>query len=157
MQYALQGRHDDGAIKIAPGAVQTVVTFLAASASPSLLDRDEDAWRQAWFQRFPGRASPGHGDSGRALLVYARRTVEALHAGRGWDVEYPRDAWRLRNLGVSEGPATVRFTQISQPWLKELAKRWTPVAAEQRDRRRVSHQGSPRDHPFQRVPRFPLR
>ncbi len=124
VQYALQGRHDDGAIKIAPGAVQTVVTFLAASASPSLLDRDEDAWRQAWFQRFPGRASPGHGDSGRALLVYARRTVEALHAGRGWDVEYPRDAWRLRNLGVSEGPATVRFTQISQPWLKELAKRW---------------------------------
>ncbi len=124
VHYALQGRHDDGAIKIAPGAVQTVVTFLAASASPSLLDRDEDAWRQAWFQRFPGRASPGHGDSGRALLVYARRTVEALHAGRGWDVEYPRDAWRLRNLGVSEGPATVRFTQISQPWLKELAKRW---------------------------------
>ena len=124
VQYALQGRHDDGAIKIAPGAVQTVVTFLAASASPSLLDRDEDAWRQAWLQRFPGRASPGHGDSGRALLVYARRTVEELHAGRGWDVEYPRDAWRLRNLGVSEGPATVRFTQVSQPWLKELAKRW---------------------------------
>ncbi len=124
VQYALQGRHDDGAIKIAPGAVQTVVTFLAASAAPSLLDRDEDAWRQAWFGRFPGRESPGHGDSGRALLIDARRTVEELHAGRGWDVEYPRDTWRLRNLGVSEGPATVRFTQISRPWLKELAKRW---------------------------------
>ena len=124
VQYALQGRHDDGAIKIAPGAVQTVIMFLAASAAPSLLDRDEDAWRQAWFQRFPRRASPGHGDSGRALLIYARRTAEELQAGRGWDVEYPRDTWRLRNLGVSEGPATVRFTPISQPWLKELAKRW---------------------------------
>lgn len=124
VQYALQGRHDAGAIKIAPGAVQTVVTFLAASAAASLLERDEDAWRQAWTQRFPRRARPGQGDSGRALLIYARRKVEELQAGRGWDVEYPRDAWRLRNLGISEGPATVRFTQISQPWLKELAKRW---------------------------------
>ena len=124
MQYALQGRHDDGAIKIAPGAAQTVVTFLAASTAASLLDRDEDAWRQAWTQRFPRRARPGQGDSGRALLIYARRKVEELQAGRGWDIEYPRDAWRLRNLGISEGPATVRFTQISQPWLKELAKRW---------------------------------
>jgi integrase len=124
VQYALQGRHDDRAIKIAPGAVQTVVTFLAAAAPASLLDRDEDAWRQAWLQRFPRRKSPGHGDSGRALLVFARRKVEELHAGRGWDVEYPRDAWRLRNLGVSEGPATVSFAGISQPWLKDLAKRW---------------------------------
>jgi integrase len=125
VQYALQGRHDDRAIRIAPGAVQTVVTFLAASAPPSLLDRDEDAWRQAWLDRFPRRKSPGHGDSGRALLVYARRKVEELHVGRGWDVEYPRDAWRLRNLGVSEGPATVGFAGISQPWLRDLAKRWT--------------------------------
>jgi integrase len=124
-QYALQGRHDDGAIKIAPGAVQTVITFLAARAATSLLDHDEDAWRQAWFDRFPGRKSPGQGDSGRALLIYARRKVEELHSGRGWDVEYPRDAWRLRNLGISEGPATVSFAKITQPWLKELAKRWT--------------------------------
>jgi integrase len=124
-QYALQGRHDDGAIKIAPGAVQTVITFLAASTATSLLDHDEDAWRQAWFGRFPARKSPGHGDSGRALLIYARRKVEELHIGRGWDVEYPRDAWRLRNLGISEGPATVPFAGITQPWLKELAKRWT--------------------------------
>jgi integrase len=124
VQYALQGRHDDRAIKIAPGAVQTVVTFLAVTAPPSLLDRDEDAWRQAWLDRFPRRKSPGHGDSGRALLVYAWRKIEEIHVGRGWDVEYPRDAWRLRNLGVSEGPATVDFTGISQPWLKDLAKRW---------------------------------
>jgi integrase len=124
MQYALQSRHDDGAIKIAPGAVQTVVTFLAASGIASLLDRDEDAWRQAWIQRFPRRARPGQGDSGRALLIYARRMIEELQVGRGWDVEYPRDIWRLRNLGVSEGPATVRFDQICQPWLKDLAKRW---------------------------------
>ena len=124
MQYALQNRHDDGAIKIAPGAVQTVVSFLIVSTAASLLDRDEDTWRRAWKQRFPRRARPGQGDSGRALLTYARRKVEELQAGQGWDVEYPRDAWRLRNLGISEGPATVQFGQISQQWLKDLAKRW---------------------------------
>ena len=133
-----------------------MVTFLAASASPSLLDRDEDAWRQAWFERFPGRASPGHGDSGRALLVYARRKVEELHAGRGWDVEYPRDAWRLRNLGVSEGPATVRFTPISQPWLKELAKRWIRWRLSSGTGAGSVTKGALAISPLQRVPRLSL-
>jgi integrase len=124
MQYALQCRHDDATIKIAPGAVQTVVGFLATHGTASLLNRDEDAWQQAWKQRCPKRARPAQGDSSRALLIYARRRVEELRVGRGWNVEYPRDTWRLRNLGVSEGPATVRFDQIPQPWLKDLAKRW---------------------------------
>lgn len=124
MQYALQCRHDDALIKIAPGAVQVIVGFLAASGAVSLLDHSEDTWRQDWVQRFPKRARPSQGDSGRALLIYARRKVEELRYGRGWDVEYHRDTWRLRNLGISEGPATVRFDQIDQPWLKDLAKRW---------------------------------
>ena len=123
-QYALQCRHDDAAIRIAPSAVQVVVNFLAATEVSSLLDHDEHAWLQAWKQRFPKRARFSNGDSGRALLIYARRKVEESHLGRGWDVEYRRDIWRLRNLGVEEGPATVRFDQISQTWLKELAKRW---------------------------------
>jgi len=124
LQYALQCRSDDGQIKIAPGAVQMVAGFLTAAGITSLLDHDEDAWRQAWKQRFPKRARPSQGDSCRALLIYARRKVEELHYGCGWDIEYPRDIWRLRNLGISEGPATVRFDQITQPWLKELARRW---------------------------------
>jgi site-specific recombinase XerD len=124
IQYALQRRHDDGAIKIAPSAVQVVVNFLAATETSSLLDHDEYTWLQAWKQRFPQRARVSQGDSGRALLIYTHRKVEELHLGRGWDVEYPRDIWRLRNLEITEGPATIRFDQISQPWLKQLAKRW---------------------------------
>jgi site-specific recombinase XerD len=124
IQYALQRRHDDGAIKIAPSAVQVVVNFLAATETSFLLDHDEYTWLQAWKQRFPQRARVSQGDSGRALLIYTHRKVEELHLGRGWDVEYPRDIWRLRNLEITEGPATIRFDQISQPWLKQLAKRW---------------------------------
>jgi integrase len=124
MQYALQCRHDDAAIRIAPAVVQVVVNFLIASQTVSLLDRDEDAWLQAWLQRFRTRARWSNGDSGRALLIYAHRKIEQLHLGRGWDVEYPRDIWRLRNLGITEGPGRIRFDQIGQPWLKQLAKRW---------------------------------
>jgi integrase len=124
MQYVLQRRRDEAAIRIAPSAVQVVVNFLAGAGAVSLVDRGEPAWIEAWKDQFPRRARFSNGDSGRALLVYARRMVEELHLGRGWDVEYPREVWRLRNWGVAEGPATVRFDQISQPWLRELAKRW---------------------------------
>ena len=50
------------------------------------------------------------------------------HARRreGWDNEYPRDTWQLRRLGIdSQAVVTLQFTAISQPWLKDLAKRWT--------------------------------
>jgi integrase len=60
----------------------------------------------------------------RSLIIYARRQAEELAFGRGWDVEYPRDTWRLRNLGISDPTAHVRFGGIPQPWLKDLAKRW---------------------------------
>jgi hypothetical protein len=78
MQYALQSRHDGGAIKIAPGAVQTVVAFLATSKVASLLDRDEDAWRQAWIQRFPRRARPGQGEWVSAAFFPNRRSRRRL-------------------------------------------------------------------------------
>jgi len=44
------------------GASHELITRLdqlAASAAPSLLDRDEDAWRQAWFGRFPSHDFAG--------------------------------------------------------------------------------------------------
>ena len=59
------------------------------------------------------------------MLVYARRQIENLAYGHGWDVEYPRDIWRLRSLGIDDGPvANLKFDRIPQPWLKDLAKRW---------------------------------
>ena len=37
-----------------------------------------------------------------------------LAVGSGWDIEYPRDAWRLRNLGITSATATIRFGKIPQ-------------------------------------------
>lgn len=59
-----------------------------------------------------------------AFLRDGYRRVEALAIGQGWEVEYPRQVWRLRNLGRHEQLARLDFTGITQSWLRELAKRW---------------------------------
>jgi integrase len=119
MQYVLQRRRDDLKAKTRPPIAQVVVRFLSQSTARSLLDRSEQEWREE-FPRPRSAASDQHG-----LLVYARRQIEELAYGRGWDVEYPRDVWRLRCVGIDDGPvATLKFDRITQPWLKDLAKRW---------------------------------
>jgi integrase len=61
----------------------------------------------------------------KVFVLNAYRRVEALAFGQGWDIEYPRPVWRLRNLGFTQpGPATINFSAITQPWLRELAKKW---------------------------------
>ena len=120
-QYAFQVRSDAGRQKVDPGEAQRAVIFTAGAGVTSLLDWDEDRWRQ----HEPPPGQPGvSATTPRSLIVYARRQVEELAFGRGWDVEYPRDTWRLRNLGISDPIAHVRFGGIPQPWLKDLAKRW---------------------------------
>lgn len=48
-------------------------------------------------------------------------------AGRpsAWDVEYGKDLWQLRELGIKDRQlAHISFEGIPQSWLKALAKRW---------------------------------
>ena len=75
--------------------------------------------------RNPGRAASA-ARGGRQFTLDARARIEQLAFGSGWEVEYPRDKWRLRNLGIQPGKevATIDFAPISQPWLAALAKRW---------------------------------
>ena len=117
-QYVLQRRRDDQTTKTAPSTVCQVVRFLTAMELGSLLDWPEET--------LSGRFREDHRTAGtaHALLVYARRQIEDLHAGRGWETEYSRDVWRLRNLGIDKPHATLRFDRIPQPELKELAKRF---------------------------------
>ena len=125
LQYALQRRRDDNTATIHPVDIRAVARVLAASGAASLLALSEREWRSrfpAWADKAGQRA---------ALASYAHRQVSALaeEGQGGWDSEYPRDTWRLRNLGItasaSNAIATLRFGGISQPWLQDLAKRWT--------------------------------
>jgi integrase len=120
-QYAFQARSDAGRQKVNTIEAQRAVSFTAGAGVTSLLDWDENQWRQ----HKPPPGQPGvSATTPRSLIIYARRQIEELAFGRGWDVEYPRDTWRLRNLGISDPIAHVRFGGIPQPWLKDLAKRW---------------------------------
>jgi integrase len=124
-QYALQCRSDAGQVRADPADAQRAVSLTAAAGVASLLDWDEEQWM--CYSPAPARAgtAPLTAKSfPRTLVIYARQQAEALAFGRGWDVEYPRDTWRLRNLGVAGPAAHVRFGGIPQPWLKDLAKRW---------------------------------
>ncbi|WP_411130292.1 tyrosine-type recombinase/integrase [Streptomyces sp. x-19] len=118
LQYALQCRADQRTSKTPPPVIMRVVRFLATAKETSLLAASEEQWRGRIGRPAPKDNNP------RALLVFARRAVEDLALGAGWDSEFPRDQWQLRRLGVTEANRVLHFEGIGQPQLRELAKRW---------------------------------
>lgn len=118
VQYVLQCRRDEAKAKIVPVRFQPIVRGLAATGVSSLLAESDQHWRRC---PIPPRTGTGW----RAFVVDAHRRIENLAVGCGWDIEYPRDVWRLANLGITPRRlAHLSFATIPQPWLKDLAKRW---------------------------------
>jgi hypothetical protein len=96
LQYAVQCRHDQATIITAPAVVAWTIRLATGAGVTSLLDRTPQEWREL--------AGPKEGSYQR-FLVFARDVVETLHEGTGWDVEYPRDIWRLHRLpGLTASP-----------------------------------------------------
>jgi site-specific recombinase XerD len=123
IQYALQRRHDARSRAAAPRLVMQAVRHVQAAGVGSLLDLSEQQWRRSAGSRV--------GESALFLLD-ARDALESLRDGTGWEIEYPADVWRLHKLPGITTPAgrpcphaRLRFDRITQPWLRELAKRWT--------------------------------
>jgi hypothetical protein len=123
-QYAIQCRHDQQTITTPPPVVTWGVRLAANAGVGSLLDHDDQRWREltaakanGWYQGF---------------VLHAREAVERLRDGTGWEVEYPRDVWRLHTLpGLTQNAGKnpdarhhLRFDRIAQPWLRPLVKRW---------------------------------
>jgi integrase len=117
VQYVLQCRRDEAKTKIVPVRFQPYIRALALAGVSSLLDEPEEYWQACLVPSFTGTGW-------RAFVLGAHRRIEILAVGSGWDVEYPRDVWRLRNLGIAGRTSRLRFAEIPQPWLKDLAKRW---------------------------------
>lgn len=124
LQYATQCRHDQQTITTPPPVVTWAVRLAANVGVGSLLDHDEQRWREltagkanGWYQGF---------------VLHAREAIERLRDGTGWEVEYARDVWRLHTLpglthNAGKNPDArhhLHFDRIGQPWLRELAKRW---------------------------------
>jgi len=112
----LQCRHQECKAKLVPGKVQRIVGALGDAGVASLLDQPEEFWGQFGA---PGGVRRG---GWRAFALDAYHRVEALAVGCGRDVEYPRDTWRLRNVGITAAAATIRSGKIPQPWLKDLTR-----------------------------------
>jgi len=123
-QYAVQCRQDQQTITAPPPVVTWALRLAANSGVVSLLEHQAPYWRElsagksgGWYEGF---------------LLHAHEVVETLRDGTGWDVEYPRDVWRLhtlpgltRNAGhTPEARNQLRFDRLPQPWLRVLAKRW---------------------------------
>jgi integrase len=123
IQYALQCRADARCRTAAPRLVMPAVRHAKAVGVTSLLDLTEQQWRHS--------AGSQVGESALFLLD-ARDALESLRDGTGWEIEYPKDVWRLHKLPGITIPAgrpcphaRLRFDRIAQSWLRELAKRWT--------------------------------
>ncbi|MDT3446702.1 site-specific integrase [Pseudofrankia sp. BMG5.37] len=123
-QYAVQCRHDAQKATAPPPVVTWALRLAANTGVSSLLEHSDQQWRQlsagksgGWYQGF---------------LLHAHEVVETLRDGTGWELEYPRDVWRLHTLtglttNTGKAPDArnrLRFDRITQPWLRALAKRW---------------------------------
>jgi integrase len=124
IQYALQCRADARSRTAAPRLVMPAVRHVQAAAVTSLLDLSERQWRRS--------AGGTQASEAVLFLIDARDALESLRDGIGWEIEYPQDVWRLHKLPGITVPAgrpcpraRLRFDRITQPWLRELAKRWT--------------------------------
>ena len=123
IQYALQLRHDARSRTAAPRLVMPAVRHARAVGVTSLLDLTEQQWRHS---------ARSQASQSALFLLDARDALESLRDGTGWEIEYPKDVWRLHKLPGITIPAgrpcpraRLRFDRITQPWLRELAKRWT--------------------------------
>jgi len=127
-QYAVQCRVDQQSIITPVAVVNWAIRLTADAGVSSLLDHDEQQWRALTATSSANKP----GTSYEGFLLHARTVVEFLAEGTGWEVEYGRDIWRLHTLpGLTLSPGktenarnNLRFDRISQPWLRELAKRW---------------------------------
>lgn len=118
--YGLQRRVDDRRAQAPAKFIGPLLNWLATTGRPTLLGCSETNWRAE------ARAALGSRGTADGFLHFTFEVLADLTDGTGWETEYPRDVWRLRHLGVTETrTARLHFDRISQPWLRELAKRWT--------------------------------
>lgn len=120
--YSIQCRHDDRTVRLIPDMVRRFVSLLATSGCGSLLDRPVEEWVDA------ASAAGMAGSNSRVIgqLRYAYRRLSDLVEGIDADSEFRRDLWRAAAWGVpaTQQPQRIRFDPISQPWLRQAAKRY---------------------------------
>lgn len=121
IQYGLQCRVDESRLKTQPRRLMPMIRCLRQIGAHSLRENTIEEWDAV----LSTAASLGRTNS---VIAFVRDTLASLDRFEGlvgWDTEYPRDIWKLTNLGF---PATrlavLRFDRIHPQWMRNLAKRW---------------------------------
>lgn len=100
--------------RVTPSDVRSLVAVLEQRGDASILDATEQ-----WSRDLPDRV--------RRVLTVLREALEDFLGAPAPDVEFDRDVWRLRVMGLSAeagGGGRLRFDGIPQPWLRHLVKRF---------------------------------
>jgi hypothetical protein len=111
LQYAVQCRRDEQAATLPLHVANWAIRRAREAGVASLLDRSPAQWRELARSRRRTPSGARLRARNETFLVYAHEVVEALRDGTGWQVEYPRDVWRLSRLGglkhsaAAPGPA----------------------------------------------------
>jgi hypothetical protein len=121
LQYAVQCRRDEQTVTAPFRVVNMAIGWARRAGVGSLLDLSEPQWRElARSTRRVPAADSGVRASSEAFLIHARDAVESLRDGIGWEVEYPRDVWRLSRLpgltlnsGRMATRGCLRFDQVA--------------------------------------------
>ena len=94
------------------------MAFLLEADVPCLRDGDEQSWRKAF-------TASGRRDSNGQACCYAHQRVADLAARRRLGGRVSRATCGNCAGSAIPGNLTLDFDAIAQPWLRELAKRWT--------------------------------
>lgn len=120
LQYVFQTWVDHSPKRTSLYAWSLVIRAPREAGVSSILDLPAEEW--------VARTGAMKGLHSKAATVFrwGWDQLDALLNGPdGWDREYPRDVWRLARLGLARHPRRVMsFEPISQPWFRDLAKRW---------------------------------
>jgi integrase len=121
VQFGIQQRADEGSRHTALRIVNRALTWIRQSGVRSLMDWEEDQWRD--YCRVGSR---GYNTLALAFIKDTRFELwRLLHAADPWADVYPRDVWDLRLVDLSSQECRhIHFGPIPLPWLKDLAKRW---------------------------------
>ena len=120
LRFVLQSRHDGGDGHIDAIVWQQFIRRLETLAVGSLLDRDEDGWRELGPD--DGRQPPW-----MYYLRYAWQVLFGLQVRVGLKDAWAEDVWYARTLPIDEVPLRLsRFDwrPVRPVWLRELCKRW---------------------------------
>ncbi|WP_327101541.1 site-specific integrase [Nocardia vinacea] len=119
--YGLQRRHELGHQHTAPRVVTKAAGWIRSAGVHSLLDWDDEEWKAFCLPR-----EANYDTLSLAFIKDTRFELRALLIDADpWADQYPRDTWDLKHVGLNTSDVRyLRFGDITQPWLRELTKRW---------------------------------